>query len=245
MRGLALEGELGADQRVVLQPEARAQRVADVDDDRGVRVLEVAGAHEIRPADELLLGRSERDRHRAREPMTLHDLLHRMSGAHRDGAHRVVPFHVAGRSRHERLALDDVRGLRAFGQRVDLCGDDDEGLARSPRRPHVRGHAGPAELDGEPDALERLLEELRALELLHPQLAEVEERVTDEGDLLRVPLDGLEGLLLRLGRRRRGDELRQEGACDQSDGERARAEPHRILLRHHRDGAAKISRVAS
>src|SRR3982074_3450932 len=58
--------------------------------------------------------------------------------------------------------------------------------------------ARPAERAPEAGRFERLLQKLRALELLHADLAEIVDRVADVGHLLRVAVDHLEGEVLAL-----------------------------------------------
>ena len=62
----------------------------------------------------------------------------------------------------------------------------------------MRREAGAAGLDLEADAFERFLQELRALEILHAELAEVIERIADQRELRRIALDGVERELLAL-----------------------------------------------
>ena len=62
VRGLAVKGEIGADRRVIAEPEAGRKLIADMHIDDGVDILEIAGAHDVGPADDLLLGRAERER---------------------------------------------------------------------------------------------------------------------------------------------------------------------------------------
>src|SRR5437763_3386897 len=65
------------------------------------------------------------------------------------------------------------------------------------------GHAGAAQLDLEAGGGKRVFEELGALELLHAELAEIEQRVAHIGHLLRVALDHVERELLALVRDRK------------------------------------------
>src|SRR4029077_18291572 len=78
-------------------------------------------------------------------------------------------------------------------------------------------HAGAAEFDPEAGGLERALEELRALDLLHAGLAEEEDRVTDRRHLRSVAIDRVERELLALvgGVSR---ERHQEAECSQQSG---------------------------
>src|SRR6266581_3866343 len=169
-----------------------------MDQYRGVGVLEEPRAYEKRAADELLLGGPEGNRNRARQPVALHHLLHRVGRSDCDSTVRVVTLHVPGCPLDERFAGDAPGCLRALGQGVDLGDDYDLGLAAAPLRPDVGGHSGAAGLDLESDSLERFLQEFRALELLHTQFGEVIERVADDGELLGVALDDLEGELFPL-----------------------------------------------
>src|SRR5262249_43233870 len=159
--------------RVVLYSDRRAEVVADVDQYGRVHVLEIARAHEEWAAHELLLRRAEGENHRPGQVVALHRALDRVGRADRDASVSVVAFHMARRPLNERLPRDVARRLRAFGQRVDLGNDGDNGLPFAPFRPHVGRHAGAAELDAEPDALQRLLQEFRALDFLHAELTVV------------------------------------------------------------------------
>jgi hypothetical protein len=64
--------------------------------------------------------------------------------------------------------------------------------------PEIGRHVGAAQLDLEAGRGQRVLEQLRALEFLHPELAEIEQRVADVGHLLGVALDHIECELLAL-----------------------------------------------
>src|SRR5262249_22495871 len=77
---------LRAARGVVLHAARRAQAVPDMDEERGVHVLEVAGPHEERPADQLLFRRAERQHDGAGNVVALHRALERISGADRDAA---------------------------------------------------------------------------------------------------------------------------------------------------------------
>ena len=83
-----MEGEFRADGRVVLQAIAGRRVVADVQDDGRARVLEIAGTHQEWPAQDLLLGGSERDHDGARNIEALHDPL----GLGPDRNALVLPF---------------------------------------------------------------------------------------------------------------------------------------------------------
>ena len=154
-----------------------------------VGILEEAGAHEIGPAHELLLGGTDRDRDASRNVVALHRLLDGIGGADRDAGMGVVSLHVAGRADNQRLALDAAGGLRAARQRVHLGHDHDLRLAGAPMGPDVRLHAGGTGLDRETDQFEHALDEFRAFELLHAEFAEIVDGVADRGDLLGIALD--------------------------------------------------------
>ena len=166
-------------------------------DDR-VDILEVAGAHEVGTARDLLLGGPERDRDRAGNVVPLHHLLDGERGQRRDTAVRVVAFHVAGTILHQRLALIGAGRLRTAGQGVDLGDDGDLRPAAAILGPQIGRHVGPAQLHLEAGRGQGVLEQFRALEFLHPELAEVEQRVADVGHLLGVALDHIECKLLAL-----------------------------------------------
>ena len=68
MRGLAVEGEGRRDQRRLQEPVGRAELAADMIVEGEVDVVEPAVAHEIGPADELLLGWPAEHLQRALEP---------------------------------------------------------------------------------------------------------------------------------------------------------------------------------
>ncbi len=200
VRRLAMKGEDGADRGVVLQAVAGREHLVDVQVDDGVDVLEVASAHDERAARELLLGRPEGDRDRARNVVPGHHLLHRECRHGGDPAVGVVAFHVAGPARHQRLALIGARRLRAARQGIDLGDDRDLGMAGAVFGPETGRHAGAPELDPEACCRERVLEQPGALHLLHAELAEIEQRVADVGHLLGVAVDHFEGeRLARIG----------------------------------------------
>ena len=121
----------------------------------------------------------------------------------------IVALHVAGGILDQGLARKLARRLRAARQRIDLGDDGHLGTARAPFGPDIRWHAGTAELDPEARRLERILEQLGALEFLHPELAEIIERIADVGHRLDVALDHVECQLLavvgRRGRERNGE----------------------------------------
>ena len=74
---------------------------------------------------------------RARQPLALHDLLHR---EHRGDVQRhagVVPFAVSGRAVDDRIVIADARLLRRLRNAVDVRADGDHRLAD----PHVATHA--------------------------------------------------------------------------------------------------------
>ncbi len=77
MRGLAGEREFRTDRGIILQAVTRHRVRTDVQQQRSIDILEVAGAHEKRPADELLFCRAERDHDRAGNIEPLHRLFHR------------------------------------------------------------------------------------------------------------------------------------------------------------------------
>src|SRR4030081_3471166 len=110
----------------------------------------------------------------------------------------VVALHVAGRTRHQRLAGEFERRLRARRKRVDLGHDRDLGPAGAPFGPQVGGHPGAAEIDPETRRLERALEQLGAFEFLHAGLAEIEDRIADRRHLLGIAIDRVESQLLAL-----------------------------------------------
>ena len=193
MGGLAVEVELRADRGVVHEPVARRKAVADVQEKRDIGVSVEARAHQERPAHDLLLGRAERDRDAAGNVEALHRLLDRIGGADGDAGMGVVAFHVAGRPVDQRLVVDGERRLRAAGQRIDLRDDDDLRLAGAPMRPDVGIHPGGAGLDGEADRLEHAFDELRALDFLHAELAEIVDGVADVRDLVGIAIDRGEG----------------------------------------------------
>ena len=204
VRGLAVKGEHRADRRIVLHAVAGREPFADVQVDDRVDVLEIAGAHEERAACDLLLRRPVRNRDRARQVVALHHLLDRERGERGDAAVRVVSLHVARAVLDQRLALPGSRRLRAAGQGIDLGDDRDLWPAIAVLGPDIGGHAGAAQLDLEAGGGKRVFEELGALELLHAELAEIEQRVAHIGHLLRVALDHVERELLALVRRRCG-----------------------------------------
>ena len=106
MRRLAVERELGADRGIVLQAKAGGEIVADVNDQRGIDILEIARAHEERTADELFFRRPERNDDRAGQLVALHDLLHREGRAGGDAAVGVMALHVPRPSRDDWLACN-------------------------------------------------------------------------------------------------------------------------------------------
>ncbi len=131
-----------------------------------------------------------------------HRLLDRKRRHRRDAAVGIVALHMAGAILHQRLALVGARRLRAAGQGIHLGDDGDLGPAAAVFGPKIGRHAGAAEFHLEACRRQRVLEQLGALEFLHPELAEVEQRVADIGHLLGVAIDHLEGELLariRLG----------------------------------------------
>jgi hypothetical protein len=109
-----------------------------------------------------------------------------------------VTLHVAGRTRNQRFAGEFERLLRATGKRVDLGHDRDLGPAGTPLGPQIGRHSGAAEVDPETRGLERALEQLGALELLHAGFAEIEQRIADRRHLVGVAIDHVESELLAL-----------------------------------------------
>src|SRR5688572_19562282 len=61
MRGPTFEGEFGADQRIILQAVTGGRAVADMGEDRGIDILEVAVTNQVRPAHQLFFGWTDRD----------------------------------------------------------------------------------------------------------------------------------------------------------------------------------------
>ena len=218
MGGLAVEGEVGADRGIVGEAVAGRHLIADVQVDDGVDILEVAGAHDIGPADQLLLGGPERDDDAARDAVAHHRLLHREGGGGHQPAMGVVPLHVTGRARHQRLAGELHGGLRAFRQRIDLADDGDRRMAAAEARPQIGRHPGGAELDGEAAGFEHVLQELGALEFLHAELGEIVDRIADLRHRGGVALDDAEGEVLLLVARRLAGQ-RRERTQQRKDGE--------------------------
>jgi hypothetical protein len=202
VRGLAVKGEIGADRGVIGEAIAGRHLVADVQIDDGIHILEISGAHDIGPADRLLLGGAERDDDAAGEAVAHHRLLYRKGGGGGETAMGVVPLHVAGRAGHERLAGELHGGLRAFRQRVDLADDGDGRMPAAPARPQIGRHAGGAELDGESAGFEHVLHELGAFEFLHAELGEIVDRIADLRHRHGIALDDPEGEFLLLVARR-------------------------------------------
>ena len=152
----------------------------------------------IGPADQLLLGRSERDDDAARNVVAHHRLFDREGRGGGKAAMGVVALHVAGAAGDERLAREFHRGLRTARQRIDLADDGDGRMSGSPARPQIGRHAGGAELDREAGILEHALHQSGALELLHAELGEIVDRVADLGGRLRIAVDDVPGELLLL-----------------------------------------------
>ena len=214
--GLAVEREFGADGRVVHQPVAGGKAVAEMQQDRDVGIAEQAGTHQVGPADQLLLGRAERDRDAARNIVARHRLLDRVSRPDRDARMGVVPLHMARGAVDHRLAGDAAGRLRPAGKRIHFGDDDDARPSGAPMGKDIGRHAGGAGLHRETDRLQHALDEFGAFELLHAEFAEVIDVVADRRDLIGIALDhrGGEGLrslgLGRDGRRRHAEKSDQD-----------------------------------
>ena len=168
-----------------------------------VDVVEMAVAHEIGTAQELLLGGRSEDFQGSRETELLHRALGRDRARDHDRAVDVVALAVS------RGAWDDLgpRGragrLRVLGVGVVFGVHGDHRPARAEGGEKRRREPRDAALDREALILEQPGQEPRRLVLLHPDLAEIEDAVSDGGDGLSVSFDDVEDEgLLRIDVRR-------------------------------------------
>ena len=170
--------KVGRHQRRLHQPVDRAELAGDVIVKGDVDIVEIAVAHEIGSAQQLLFGGRAEDLERALELELLHRMAQRQGDAETITARiDVVTFAMSGR------AGDDL----ARSVTPDFCEFDglasysvwmrDDRRAAAVGREESRGKAGDAALDAKAVLIENLRHERRAAVFLHADFAEIEQRV--------------------------------------------------------------------
>src|SRR5215813_771659 len=154
MRSLAVEGELGRDQRRLQKPIARRELGTNMVVERDIDIVEPAVADEIRPADELLLRRPAEHLEGAAEAEALHRLLGRDRGRDQHGGIDVMTFAMAGCTFDNEALLGHTGGLRVVRATVVLGMDRDDRMAGAVACAEAGRKARDAALDFEPRLLE-------------------------------------------------------------------------------------------
>jgi hypothetical protein len=162
--------------------------VGGVPGDRGVEVVEGAGAGHVGLAGQRLLGRAAVVAHGAGDAVRAHGRLHGEGRAERADAVEVVAAAVAGAAGDELAALGR-RVLREARQRVVLAEDADDRCALAPGGDEGRVH--PADAPGDGEAVRRQLvgDQLRGEPLLEADLGALPDRARVRGEALVVGVE--------------------------------------------------------
>src|SRR5262245_37202176 len=171
---------------------SRAELSADMIVERDIHVVEPAVAHEIGPADELLLGGPAEHLERALEAEALHRLARRDRGRDEDRSVDVVALAMAGRTFDDEALLGHAGRLRVVRAAVVFGVDRDHRIARTVARAEAGRKTGDAALDLEARLLQEAGHQPGGLELLHAELAEIEDVVAKERNRARVAVDNVE-----------------------------------------------------
>jgi hypothetical protein len=175
---------------------ADRELLADMRRERDVDVVEIAVAHEIGPADELLFGRRAEHLQRALEAEFLHRGLSGERAGDQHGAVDVVALAMAWRALDDRGRFHGSGLLRIVRVGIVFGVQRHHRLARAVGRTETRREARDAALDLETALLQQPAHQLGGLELLHAELAEVEDAVIERRDRLGVAIDEFAGQFL-------------------------------------------------
>ena len=241
MRRLALEGVFDADHAVVAGgAPGRPEIAADMDEDRGIDVLEHAGADIIGLGGKQFLGNARPQHQPALDAVLFHGVLQRQRGDDHQRHPGVMAFAMPRGAFDHRLDLRHARILRQPEQPVDVAAQCNHRAAFAPGGGEGGGNARRPARDLEAVLFKHVGKIFRGLDLLKPRLGIAEHLIDHHLRQLGAGIDAGGDFGLQLGARlgpcrRLGSGGKQRGKRQRLDRFHRHSPSSRLKFEAHAD----------